>query len=126
MTTLALRRFLAIGLLALGFALSIELMGGPTAASADPHHHGGSDHGPTLDLETLTGAEEERMFQHGQVSAVQLVKAYLTRIAALNKAGPALNAVTQINPDVWAEAERPTGSARKERTSDRPWDCRSC
>ena len=106
MTSLAVRRFLAIGLLALGFALSIELLGGPTPASADPSYQGWSDPGPTLDLETLSGAEEERMFQDRQVSAVELVKAYLARIQALNKAGPAINAVTQINPDVYAEAEK--------------------
>ncbi len=108
MTTFALRRLLAIGLLALGFACSIALLGGLAPASADAK---------ALDLETLSGAEEEQMFQRGQVSAVELVEAYLARIAALNKAGPAINAVTQINPDVYAEAEKADRERREGKRS---------
>jgi amidase len=59
---------------------------------------------PVLDLESLTGAQEETMLQNKTVTSVQLVEAYLARIAAINKAGPGLNAVTQINPDALEEA----------------------
>src|SRR4051794_14159737 len=44
------------------------------------------------------------MLQSGQVTSVQLVRAYLARIAAINKAGPGLNAVTQINPEALRQA----------------------
>src|SRR4051794_18723916 len=46
------------------------------------------------------------MLKSGQVTSVGLTRAYLARIAAINKAGPGLNAVTQINKYAIAEAER--------------------
>jgi amidase len=61
---------------------------------------------PTLNLETLSGAQEEQMLAAGQITSVDLVRAYLARISALNKSGPGLNAVTQINPDALKEAEQ--------------------
>ena len=61
---------------------------------------------PVLDLETLDGVTAERMLESGELTSVQLVQAYLARIEALNKSGPGLNAVTQINPAVMAEARR--------------------
>src|ERR1700744_6206353 len=76
---------------ALGAAVSL---GCASAAQADP----------ALDLESLSGTQLEQMLKSGQVTSVQLVRAYLARIAALNKAGPGLNAVTQINPDALADA----------------------
>jgi amidase len=61
---------------------------------------------PVLNLETLSGQQEEHMLQTGQITSVELVRAYLARIAALNKSGPTLNAVTQIDPDALQEAAR--------------------
>ncbi|SDU48335.1 amidase family protein [Jiangella alkaliphila] len=61
---------------------------------------------PVLDLETLDGVTAERMLESGELTSVELVQAYLDRIEALNKSGPGLNAVTQINPAVMAEARR--------------------
>ena len=87
------RRLLAIPFLAL--ALAGYLCLASSAHAATP-----------LDLETLNGSEEEKMFQEDRVSSVELVEAYLARIQALNKAGPGINAVTQINPDVFIEAEK--------------------
>jgi amidase len=82
------RRFVATALIAIG------LLGFTSVAKADP----------TLDLESLTGTQAEQMLQSGQITSVQLVRAYLARIAALNKSGPGLNAVTQINPEALQEA----------------------
>ncbi|MDA0159779.1 amidase family protein [Solirubrobacter ginsenosidimutans] len=59
---------------------------------------------PSLDLENLSGAQAEQMLQSGQVTSVQLVRAYEARIAAINKSGPGLNAVTQINPEALQQA----------------------
>jgi amidase len=59
---------------------------------------------PPLDLENLSGAQAEQMLQSGQVTSVQLVRAYEARIAAINKSGPGLNAVTQINPQALQQA----------------------
>ncbi len=77
------RRIAATALATLG------LVSVTSVASADP----------ILDLENLSGAQAEQMLKSGQVTSVQLTRAYLARIAAINKAGPGLNAVTQINPE---------------------------
>ncbi|MEN3361363.1 MAG: amidase [Mycobacteriales bacterium] len=72
---------------------------------------------PPLNLETLTGAQAEQLMAAGTLTSVQLTRAYLDRIKALNKRGPGLNAVTQINPDALreaalADAERAAGHLR--------------
>src|ERR1700688_623383 len=91
------RRLLAVGLLALGLLVSYGLLNYASSARADAS---------TLNLETLTGAEAEEMLKDGQLTSVELVKAYLARIEALNKSGPGINAVTQINPDALKEAKK--------------------
>jgi amidase len=70
-----------------------------------------------LDLETLTGVRAEQLMATGRLTSVQLTLAYLDRIQALNKRGPGLNAVTQLNPDALREAagadqERRAGQLR--------------
>ncbi|MFE9201917.1 amidase family protein [Micromonospora sp. NPDC007230] len=72
---------------------------------------------PTLNLETLTGEQAEKMMADGELTSVQLTCAYLDRIEALNKRGPGLNAVSQLNPDVLKDAaqadqERAKGQLR--------------
>src|SRR4029077_5977641 len=58
-----------------------------------------------LNLETLTGLQAQKMMQDGDLTSVQLTRAYIDRIEALNKSGPGLNAVTQLNPNALKEAE---------------------
>lgn len=53
----------------------------------------------------------------GRHSSVSITKLYLTRIEALNKKGPAINAVIEVNPDAIAiavamDAERKSGKVR--------------
>jgi amidase len=91
------RRLLTAGLLALGLLVSPGLVDLVSSAQADP---------PSLNLETLTGVQAEKLLQEGRVSSVDLVKAYEARIAALSKSGAGLNAVTQINPLVMEEAKK--------------------
>jgi Asp-tRNA(Asn)/Glu-tRNA(Gln) amidotransferase A subunit family amidase len=57
-----------------------------------------------LNLDTLSGTQAETLMAQGKLTSVELTKAYLARIAALNKSGPGLNAVTQISPDALKEA----------------------
>ena len=59
-----------------------------------------------LDLETLDGPTAIEMMESGELTSVELTRAYLERIAALNKSGPGLNAVTQFNADALADAAR--------------------
>ena len=70
-----------------------------------------------LNLETLTGLQAEAMMEAGDLTSVQLTRAYIDRIAALNKRGPGLNAVTQLNEDALEDAaqldrERAAGLVR--------------
>ena len=59
-----------------------------------------------LDLETLTAPEARALMESGQLTAVELTKAYIKRIEALNKRGPGLNAVSQLNPNALEEARQ--------------------
>src|SRR5690606_38558357 len=54
------------------------------------------------DEATVAGLQE-RMAQ-GTLDSRTLVRAYLDRIAAIDKAGPAINAVIELNPGAMAEA----------------------
>ena len=52
-----------------------------------------------LNLETLDGPTATAMMANGTLTSVELTRQYIARIAALNKRGPGLNAVTQLNQD---------------------------
>ncbi|HLH14100.1 MAG TPA: hypothetical protein VKV16_04875, partial [Solirubrobacteraceae bacterium] len=98
MFALSRRRPLLVGLAVLGLLFSLKLAGfAATAHAADAFD---------LDLETTTAAQEEKMLRAGELTSVELVKAYIARIAAINKAGAGLNAVTQMNPDAMKEARK--------------------
>jgi Asp-tRNA(Asn)/Glu-tRNA(Gln) amidotransferase A subunit family amidase len=86
------RRLLAAGLLSLSVLVCGGLIGGSAAAIAAPN------------FETLTGGEAEKLLQEGKITSVELIKGYEARIQAINRSGPGLNAVTQINPNALAEA----------------------
>ena len=87
--------------LAVGLAL-------PGAAAAHP-----SSALPVLSLTQGQGLEVfeasipdlQEAMSDGRVTAVQLVDAYLARIAAYDHGGPALNSMIRLNPNARAEAE---------------------
>ncbi len=61
--------------------------------------------------------EQQATLQAGKLTAVGLAQRYLARIAAIDKAGPRLNAVIELNPDALAIAadldrERKDGKVR--------------
>src|SRR5215831_18975466 len=60
--------------------------------------------GETIDLEKLDGPTAIKMMEEGKLTSVRLTKLYIDRIEALNKRGPGLNAVTQLNEDALKEA----------------------
>ena len=75
--------------------------------------------GVTLDfpLETATVADLQPRMTAGTLSATQLTKAYLQRIALTNTEGPSINAVRLLNPKALeeaakADAERAAGTVR--------------
>ena len=53
------------------------------------------------DIDTL-----QRGMRDGTLSSEALTRAYLDRIAALDDAGPRLDAVIELNPDALADARR--------------------
>ncbi len=67
------------------------------------------------DVEGRTIASLSHDLQAGRVGAVELVRAYRARIAAMDRAGPALHAVIALNPDAEAEAAR---SDRRRRSGE--------
>ena len=86
----AIRRLLAL-LTAVATVLALNVS---PAAAADP----------VLDLENLTGLQAVKMMEDGDLTSVALTRAYLSRIVALNKRGPGINAFTQYNKDALKDA----------------------
>ncbi|MEU7938525.1 amidase family protein [Microbispora bryophytorum] len=88
----------------LTLSLVIPLTAAPASAKAPPEEPAKGHRPPVLDLETLTGAQAEAMMEQGRLTSVELTQMYIDRIDALNKRGPGLNAVTQLNADALKEA----------------------
>jgi amidase len=59
---------------------------------------------PEFELEETTVADLQKRMARGGLTAHALTRAYLDRIAAIDKRGPALNAVIELNPDALAIA----------------------
>jgi amidase len=66
-----------------------------------------------FELEEATISELQEMLRSGKLSARSLAQKYLQRIEEIDKRGPAINSVIEINPDALAIAE----SLDKERKS---------
>lgn len=45
-------------------------------------------------------ADVQQALADGRINSIALTQAYLTRIAAFDRAGPSLNSVREVNPDV--------------------------
>ena len=70
-----------------------------------------------FDVTEKTVAELQAAMVSGRTSAQQLVRLYLARIAAIDKAGPKLNSIIELNPDALTiaaalDAERKTKGPR--------------
>jgi amidase len=73
--------------------------------------------GPHPELEAATIAELSAAMAERQLSARELTEMYLARIEALDRAGPRVNTIIELNPDALAIAaaldqERTSGSSR--------------
>lgn len=67
--------------------------------------------------EATTVAGLQASFTDGSLTSVALVTAYLERIAAVDRSGPRLNSVIELNPEAlalaaWCDAERAAGRVR--------------
>ena len=61
---------------------------------------------PHPELTEADIAQLQQQLADGRISSVGLTQAYLDRIAALDDAGPRLDAVIELNPDALADAKR--------------------
>jgi amidase len=70
-----------------------------------------------IDLEELSIAELQQRMQTGQETARSIVQQYMARIDAVDRSGPALHSVLELNPDALTiadarDAERKSGRVR--------------
>jgi amidase len=70
-----------------------------------------------LDLEEISIADLQKKMQQGEATAVSITQVYLDRIKSMDKQGPQLNAVIELNPDALRiaeilDAERKQGKIR--------------
>jgi amidase len=112
--SVSMRRFsvrtVLLGLLASGCARTDSAA--PPAAAAQP-----APAAPAVDVVELSASDARDRLAAGQLTSHALTQAYLDRIAAIDDAGPRLNAVIEINPNAIAEAdardaERTAGKTR--------------
>jgi amidase len=74
---------------------------------------------PAFELEEITIAELQEGMKSGKYTARGIAEKYLARIEALDKHGPAVNSVIEVNPDALAIAEA-SDRERKEKGARGP------
>lgn len=99
------RKFLQAGSLT-GLGLMADKLPGWAAAT-----------GPSIPLEEVTIAALQEKMQQGKATSVSITRAYLGRIRAIDRQGPKLNSVIELNPDALSIAaamdeERKQGRVR--------------
>ena len=78
-----------------------------TAASAPPASQATpAPPAPALDVAELSAADARSRMEAGTLTSRALTDAYLARVAAIDRSGPALNAVIELNSAALADAER--------------------
>lgn len=95
------RQFLETSALGCALAISRPASLLATGSSREPQPLAPKD----FDLEELTISDLQAGMQSGKYTARQLVKKYLDRIDDIDKDGPKLNSVIEVNPDAMAIAE---------------------
>jgi amidase len=58
-----------------------------------------SQNAPFLDLEEITVTDLQKKMQSGEQTSVSITKAYLARIEKIDRGGPSLNSIIELNPD---------------------------
>ena len=66
----------------------------------------------TLDVAELSATDARKKLESGELSSHALTQAYLDRIAKIDKAGPSLNSVIELNPDALKEADELDGERK--------------
>lgn len=98
-TAVSRRSLLQLGALAgAGASLGAAAAGASPLLEADPV--AGKSHDPTdFDFAEATIAELQAMMQSGELTSRKLVREYIKRIERVDRRGPKVNSVIEINPD---------------------------
>jgi amidase len=96
---------------------SAALLAGPAAAATPPPRAARAAPSTAFDLEEATVDDLQRRMGAGTLTSRRLTAVYLDRIAALDRKGPALHHVIEVNPDALTiaaalDAERRSKGAR--------------
>ena len=100
----SLRRTLILPSIALALSLAALVACGSPASST-----GGAateTPRPTLDVVELSATDARDRMAAGTLTSRALTQAYLDRIAAVDDAGPTLNAIIDLNPNALSDADR--------------------
>ncbi len=98
-------RFTRRDLMKAGVAGGVLALGGPLAGGASGMAEPKAYSPAPFDLEEATLVDLGAGLRSGQHTAVGLVEKYLARIEELNRKGPELRAVIEVNPDAHAIAD---------------------
>ena len=97
------RRFIQAGLLG---ASAVAFLDGPSQlAHADIRGYEAAVPVPPFELDELSVGELQEGMGSGRFTAYSLADKYLARIEAIDKHGPAINSVIEVNPDALAIAK---------------------
>jgi amidase len=96
---IAMRRIAALAALLLLAACRQSVPSPSAPATPD----GSAD--ASVDVVELSAGDAAKKLASGELSSRQLTQAYLERIAAIDKAGPSLNSVIELNPDALRDAD---------------------
>ncbi len=99
------RKFLQTGSLT-GIGLTTAGLGSLRASELKPEDRGASAGPPAFSLEEISIGDLQKKMQLNEATSVSITQAYLDRIKQIDKQGPKLNAVIEINPDAITIAER--------------------
>jgi amidase len=86
-------------------ALLASACGGPDTPSASSQPAAAPPAVPGAAVIELSAADARQRLSSGALTSRALTQAYLDRIAAIDDAGPRLNAVIEVNPNALAEAD---------------------
>ena len=84
---------------------SQDLPPGSAQASAAPATPSAPDAAAPIELEEATIDNLQQAMTRGQVTARQLVEMYLARIESIDRSGPTLRSIIEVNPDALAIAD---------------------
>jgi amidase len=99
------KRGLALGAAAASFSVVEGCAAPPPAAT-------GGATVPPFELEEATVADLQSKMASGELTSARITELYLARIAAVDRAGPAINSVLVTNPEAMALAAQADGARR--------------